>query len=82
MSKKISANEGVPQLSKMEKLEQIRSGKTLQRRKSRIDIKDIIVLSGKDGSKITKKEIAEKIFKCQYINLHLKLNSQKLIIQS
>ena len=84
MSKKISANEGVPQLSKMEKLEQIRSGKTLQRRKSRIDIKDIIVLSGKDGSKITKKEMAEKFEettvkrkKKNYIMYESKLGTEK-----
>lgn len=84
MSKKIAANEGVPQLSKMEKLEQIRSGKTLQRRKSRIDIKDIIVLSGKDGSKITKKQMAEKFEettvkrkKKNYIMYESKLGTEK-----
>ena len=59
MSSGAKGNKGVPQLSTNEKLEQIRSGKKLERRKSRLDIK-AIVLSGKDGSKIIKKQTAEK----------------------
>ena len=48
-------NEGIPQLTSQEKLEQIRSGKKIQRRKSGLDVKDIVV-SGKDGSTIKKKD--------------------------
>ena len=49
----------IPQLTTNEKLEQIRSGKKLERRKSQLDIKDIVV-SGKDGSRIIKKKVTEK----------------------
>ena len=76
-------NEGIPQLSAQEKLEQIRSGKKLQRRKSGLDIKDI-VMSGKDGSTIKKKEMAEKYEettvrrkKKNYIMYESKLGTEK-----
>ena len=60
MATRMKSNKGIPQLSTQEKLEQIRSGKILHRRKSGLDINSINVVMGKDGSKITKKEIAEK----------------------
>ena len=76
-------NEGIPQLSAQEKLEQIRSGKKLERRKSGLDIKDI-VMSGKDGSTIKKKEMAEKYEettvrrkKKNYIMYESKLGTEK-----
>ena len=59
MSSAAKGNKGVPQLSTNEKLEQIRSGKKLDRRKSRLDVRAVI-LSGKDGSKIIKKQTEEK----------------------
>ena len=59
MATRMKSNKGVPQLTTQEKLEQIRSGKILQRRKSGLDIKGVTVVSGKDGSKIIKKETAE-----------------------
>ena len=49
----------IPQLTTNEKLEQIRSGKKLERRKSQLDIKDVVV-SGKDGSRIIQKKVTEK----------------------
>ena len=59
MSKK-KVQVDIPQLSTNEKLEQIRSGKKLDRRKSRkLDIKDFLVFA-KDGSKIIKQETSEK----------------------
>ena len=83
MTYRIKANEGVPQLSTNEKLEQIRSGKKLQRRKSGIDVNKIII-SGKDGSKITKRETAEKFEettvkrkKRNYIMYESKLGTEK-----
>ena len=76
-------NEGIPQLSAQEKLEQIRTGKSLQRRKSRADVKDTVV-SGKDGSTIKKKEVAEKYEettvrrkKKNYIMYESKLGTEK-----
>ena len=56
---KSKSKDVVPQLSTNEKLEQIHSGRKLERRKSQLDIKQIIV-SGKDGSKIIKKKVTEK----------------------
>ena len=83
MNYRIKANEGVPQLSTNEKLEQIRSGKKLQRRKSGVDVNKIII-SGKDGSKITKRETAEKFEettvkrkKRNYIMYESKLGTEK-----
>ena len=83
MTYRVKANEGVPQLSTSEKLEQIRSGKKLQRRKSGVDVNKII-LAGKDGSKITKKETAEKYEettvkrkKRNYIMYESKLGTEK-----
>ena len=76
-------NEGIPQLTSQEKLEQIRSGKKIQRRKSGLDVKDIVV-SGKDGSTIKKKEMAEKYEettvrrkKKNYVMYESKLGTQK-----
>ena len=83
MTQRVKPNEGVPQLSTSEKLEQIRSGKKLQRRKSGIDVNQIII-AGKDGSKITKKQIAEKFEettvkrkKKNYIMYESKLGTEK-----
>ena len=83
MTYRIKANEGVPQLSTGEKLEQIRSGKKLQRRKSGVDVNKIII-AGKDGSKITKRETAEKFEettvkrkKKNYIMYESKLGTEK-----
>jgi len=83
MTYRVKANEGVPQLSTSEKLEQIRSGKKLQRRKSGVDVNQII-LAAKDGSKITKKETAEKYEettvkrkKRNYIMYESKLGTEK-----
>lgn len=60
MATRMKSNKEIPQLTTQEKLEQIRSGKILHRRKSALDIKGVTVVSGKDGSKITKRETAEK----------------------
>ena len=60
MATRMKSNKGIPQLTTQEKLEQIRSGKILHRRKSGLDINSVNVVIGKDGSKITKKETAEK----------------------
>lgn len=83
MTYRVKANEGVPQLSTSEKLEQIRSGKKLQRRKSGVDINQII-LATKDGSKITKQQTAEKYEettvkrkKRNYIMYESKLGTEK-----
>ena len=83
MTYRIKANEGVPQLSTSEKLEQIRSGKKLQRRKSGVDVNKIII-AGKDGSKITKRQTAEKFEettvkrkKKNYIMYESKLGTEK-----
>jgi hypothetical protein len=83
MTYRIKANEGVPQLSTNEKLEQIRSGKKLQRRKSGVDVNKIII-AGKDGSKITKRQTAEKFEettvkrkKRNYIMYESKLGTEK-----
>ena len=83
MTYRVKANEGVPQLTTSEKLEQIRSGKKLQRRKSGVDVNKII-LATKDGSKITKKETAEKYEettvkrkKRNYIMYESKLGTEK-----
>ena len=59
MSKSPNGPKIVPQLSSKEKLEQIRSGKVLQRRKSGLDIKAMVV-TGKDGTKIVQKKMTEK----------------------
>ena len=53
------AKDAIPQLSTNEKLEQIRSGRKLERRKSQMDVKDT-VMTGKDGSKIIQKKMTEK----------------------
>ena len=83
MTYRIKANEGVPQLSTNEKLEQIRSGKKLQSRKSGVDVNKIII-AGKDGSKITKRQTAEKFEettvkrkKRNYIMYESKLGTEK-----
>jgi hypothetical protein len=83
MTYRVKSNEGVPQLSTSEKLEQIRSGKKLERRRSGIDVNQII-LATKDGSKITKKETAEKYEettvkrkKRNYIMYESKLGTEK-----
>jgi hypothetical protein len=84
MATRMKSNKGIPQLTTQEKLEQIRSGKVLQRRKSALDIKGITVVSGKDGSKITKKETAEKFEetavrkkKKNYVMYESKLGTEK-----
>ena len=84
MASRMKSNKGIPQLTTQEKLEQIRSGKVLQRRKSALDIKGITVVSGKDGSKITKKETAEKFEetavrkkKKNYVMYESKLGTEK-----
>ena len=59
MSKSPNGPKIVPQLSSKEKLEQIRSGKVLLRRKSGLDIKALVV-TGKDGTKIVQKKMTEK----------------------
>jgi hypothetical protein len=83
MTHRAKPNEGVPQLSTSEKLEQIRSGKKLQRRKSGVDVNQIIIAT-KDGSKITKKQTAEKFEettvkrkKKNYIMYESKLGTEK-----
>lgn len=83
MTYRVKSNEGVPQLTPSEKLEQIRSGKKLERRRSGIDVNQII-LATKDGSKITKKETAEKYEettvkrkKRNYIMYESKLGTEK-----
>ena len=83
MSKADNTPKLVPQLSSKEKLEQIRSGKVLVRRKSGLDIKAIVV-SGKDGSKIIKKKMTERFEettvkrkKRNYVMYESKLGTEK-----
>jgi hypothetical protein len=57
-SKRVT-HHGQPELSTSTKLEQIRTGKTIKRTKSGIAKKNIIV-TGKDGSKIVKRQTEEK----------------------
>ena len=79
------AKDVVPQLSTNEKLEQIRSGRKLERRKSQTNIKNIVI-SGKDGSKIIQQKTEEKYEettvkrrKKNYVMYESKLGTEKNI---
>lgn len=81
-SKRIT-HQGQPQLSTSAKLEQIRSGKTIKRTKSGIEQKNI-VLTGRDGSKIVKRQTEEKFEesgvtkkKRNYVMYESKLGTEK-----
>ena len=82
-SSKRVTHHGQPQLSTSTKLEQIRTGKTIKRTKSGIEKKDIIV-TGKDGSKIVKRQTEEKFEesgvtkkKRNYVMYESKLGTEK-----
>ena len=76
-------NQNAPELSHGEKLEQIRSGRTLKRTKSGLQKKSVVV-HGNDGSKIIKNQTEEKIEesgvtkkKRNYIMYESKLQTEK-----
>jgi len=82
-SSKRVTHHGQPQLSTASKLEQIRTGKTIKRTKSGIEKKNIIV-TGKDGSKIVKRQTEEKFEesgvtkkKRNYVMYESKLGTEK-----
>jgi len=82
-SSKRVTHHGQPQLSTASKLEQIRTGKTIKRTKSGIEKKNIIV-TGKDGSKIVKRQTEEKFEKSgvtkkkrNYVMYESKLGTEK-----
>ena len=82
-SSKRVTHHGQPQLSTSTKLDQIRTGKTIKRTKSGIEKKDIIV-TGKDGSKIVKRQTEEKFEesgvtkkKRNYVMYESKLGTEK-----
>jgi hypothetical protein len=81
-SKRVT-HHGQPQLSTATKLEQIRTGKTIKRTKSGIEKKNIVV-TGKDGSKIVKRQTKEKFEesgvtkkKRNYVMYESKLGTEK-----
>ena len=82
-SSKRVTHHGQPQLSTASKLEQIRTGKTIKRTKSGIEKKNIII-TGKDGSKIVKRQTEEKFEesgvtkkKRNYVKYESKLGTEK-----
>ena len=82
-SSKRVIHHGQPQLSTASKLDQIRTGKTIKRTKSGIEKKDIVV-TGKDGSKIVKRQTEEKFEesgvtkkKRNYVMYESKLGTEK-----
>ncbi len=82
-SNKRITHHGQPQLSNLAKLEQIRSGKTIKRTQSGIEKKNIVV-TGKDGSKIVKRQTEEKFEesgvtkkKRNYVMYESKLGTEK-----